>query len=584
MIKNYYNWGVKMEDSKKKRKIGSKGIQMPHTYLIIAGIVLLAYLLTFLIPVGRFNTKEVTYTLDDGEEKTREVLDEDSFRYKYNYDITKLPSELDALTESDTGENEIDFEGLKSLLQTDPESWTQDDLDDVGLEESVIYSLFGDSVYDTSKKIKQHAGIWGTEDVGGFGILNYVYEGLVTGDRGSSAVGLVMLLLVVGGSFGIVMRTGSIDSAMYAFIRVVKQYHIVVIPALAFIFSLGGAVFGLSEECIAFAMIVIPLVVKMGYDSLVGIGITFVASQVGNATSWMNPFGVVVAQGIAGVPVMSGSGFRIAMWIITTTLLLVYLVVYALKIKKNPKESIAYESDKAFRTENQEDSENKKFTLGDILVLVTFALGMVWLVWGVVSKGYYLAEIASVFFVIGLVSGIIGVIFKLGGMSLNSIATGFQEGATSMVGAALVVGMAKGIVLVMGGTEATDFTILNTILYTVGNSISGLPTTVSAVCMYIFQSVFNFFVTSGTGQAALTMPIMAPLSDIVGVSRQVAVLCYQLGAGFMDAIVPTSASLMGVLAVAKIDWGRYFKWQYKMQLFFFGIGCIFIVVAIMIGL
>jgi uncharacterized ion transporter superfamily protein YfcC len=218
-----------------------------------------------------------------------------------------------------------------------------------------------------------------------------------------------------------------------------------------------------------------------------------------------------------------------------------------------------------------------------VLVLLTLLTGIIWIVWGVIEKAYYIPEIPSQFFVIGLVAGIIGVIFKFNDMTLNGIASSFSKGVSDLTGAAIVVGMAKGILIVLGGSNATNPTVLNTILHGVGESLKGLPAVVTAWVMYVFQTIFNFFVTSGSGQAALTMPILAPLSDIVGVTRQVSTLAYQLGAGFADAIVPTSASLMGVLGVAKIDWTKWAKWQIKMQGFFFLIGSIFIIVAVIIG-
>jgi uncharacterized ion transporter superfamily protein YfcC len=209
---------------------------------------------------------------------------------------------------------------------------------------------------------------------------------------------------------------------------------------------------------------------------------------------------------------------------------------------------------------------------------------MVWTVWGVVAKGYYIPEIASQFFVMGLVAGIIGVVFKLNDMRMNDIAKAFEHGAADMVGAAMCVGMAQGIIIVLGGTSATDGTVLNTILYTISNAMKGFPTVVSAWFMYIFQAVFNFFVVSGSGQAALTMPIMAPLADLVGVERQVAVVAYQLGDGFTNFIVPTSGCLLGALAAAKIEWGNWAKFMIKFQ----GVlvaGCtIVMILAVVLGL
>lgn len=568
------------EMTKKQRKF-----QTPHTYVIIFFVVMFAWMLTYAVPVGKFDTHDVTYTNAEGSEKTKTVLLPETFRLQYPLDQQKLSAELNTLAsdQAKLSENGIDPKALESLLAVNPAEWTDESLEEVGLTEPVLYKLFNDKVYDTTAPIKNGVGIWGTDDFYGFGALNYMFEGLVTGDKWGSAVGIVAFILVIGGAFGIIMRTGAVDAGIYAFINVVKGAQVIVIPALFILFSLGGAVFGMSEEAIPFAMIVVPFVVAMGYDSLTGVAITFVATQVGNATSWMNPFGVAVAQGIAGVPVLSGAPFRIVMWLILTGATVVYVTLYANRIKKDPKKSIVYESDQYFRDRLANDTESREFKLGHALVLLTVLAGVIWIVWGVTTEFYYIPEIASQFFVMGLVSGIIGVIFKLNNMRINDIASSFQGGAADLVGAAMVVGMAKGILLVLGGASATTPTVLNTILNGAGNMLDGLPSAVTAVFMYTFQTIFNFFVTSNSGQAALTMPILAPLADIVGISRQVAVLCYQLGSGFADAIVPTSASLMGVLGVARIDWTKWARWQIKMQGFFFVIGCVFIVTAIMIG-
>ena len=184
----------------------------------------------------------------------------------------------------------------------------------------------------------------------------------------------------------------------------------------------------------------------------------------------------------------------------------------------------------------------------------------------------------------GLVSGIIGLIFHLNGMQLNDIPRAFDHGAADLLGAAMCVGMAQGIIIILGGTSATDGTVLNTILYTISNGMKNFPPVISAWLMYVFQSVFNFFVVSGSGQAALTMPIMAPLADLVGVERQVAVLAYQLGDAFTNFIVPTSGCLLGALAAAKLEWGQWANFQIKFQGFLFVFASIAVIVTMMIGL
>lgn len=573
-----------IKTQKKTKTKMDKQIQMPHTYVIIFGVIVVCWLLTFLIPVGKFDTHKVKY-MQGGKEKTKTVLISESFRYQYNLDNAKTLSKLKELSADQAKLDElgVDKAALDELIAKGESGISKSALSDIGLDEPTLYSLYKDQIYDTSKELKSHANIWGTEDFYGFGMLNYVFEGLVTGDKWGSAVGIVAFILVIGGAFGIIIKTGAVDAGILAMIKKTRGNEIMIIPFLFTLFSLGGAVFGMAEETIPFAMIVVPLVVAMGYDALTGVAITFVASQIGNATSWMNPFGVAVAQGIAGVPVMSGATFRIVMWVIVTLAGAAYTFIYARKIKKNPKLSASYESDGFFRDQlKEQENLNGEFNLGHKLVLLTVGLGIVWIVWGVVKHQYYIPEIASQFFVMGLAAGIIGVLFKLNNMRVNDIASSFQRGAADLVGAALVVGMAKGVLLVLGGSNATDPTVLNTILHSVGNALRGLPGVVSAWLMYVFQTIFNFFVTSNSGQAALTMPILAPLSDLVGISRQVATLAYQLGSGFADAIVPTSACLMGVLGVARIDWTKWAKWQIKMQGFFFALGTIFMVVAVII--
>ena len=498
-----------------------KKFQMPHTYIIIFGVILFAAILTMFIPLGKYETKEITYTMN-GEEKTRTVLDPNSFEYI---------------------------------------------LDENG------------------NRVTKVAPLFGTEDFGGQGILNYVFEGMTTGNKNGTAVGIIAFILVVGGSFGIVLRTGAVESGIMRVISMTNGKEILLVPILTVLFSLGGAVFGMGEEAIPFVMILVPMFIAMGYDAVVGIMCSYVATQIGFGTSWQNPFGLAVAQGIAGIPVMSGAWFRIPLWIIFTGLTCVFTMRYASKIKKNPKISVAYESDQEYREDFAKNGKaDLPFTLGHKLVLLTIAVCMVWTIWGVVTQGYYIPEIASQFFVMGLVSGIIGLIFHLNDMQLNDIPRAFDHGAADLLGAAMCVGMAQGIIIILGGTSATDGTVLNTILYTISNGMKNFPPVISAWLMYVFQSVFNFFVVSGSGQAALTMPIMAPLADLVGVERQVAVLSYQLGDAFTNFIVPTSGCLLGALAAAKLEWGQWAKFQIKFQAFLFVLASLAVVTAMMLGL
>ncbi|OQO44676.1 hypothetical protein BH737_08340 [Enterococcus hirae] len=578
---------MKKQVSSGKSKRDLTKMTTPHTYVIIFGVVILAWLLTFIVPAGKFSTQDIEYQDANGETSTRTVLRQDSFRYAYALDRSYVFDQLEKLQNDPTEREKLKVpeKGLEEVISEGEKKLTQEKLDEISLTDDVLYDQFGERIYDTSKKLHKTARVWGTDDFGGFGFLNFVFEGLVSGDKYGSAVGIAALILVVGGAFGIIMRTGAIDAGIYAFISKTRGLERLALPLLFFAFSFGGATFGMAEEVIPFSMVMVPFVIALGYDSIVAVTVTYVASQVGNATSWMSPFSVAVAQGIAGIPVLSGATFRLIMWVVITALSAGYLMIYGEKIRKNPESSLTYKSDDYFRSHLKKTTDEKKaFMLGHKLILLEMLIVLVWIVWGVTQEGYYIPEIASQFFVMGLVAGIIAVIFKLDGMRINDIASSFQSGAADLAGTAIVVGMAKGILLVLGGSDASVPSALNTILHGIGTALAGVPAAIGAWAMYIFQSLFNLVVTSNSGQAALTMPIMAPLADLVGVSRQVAVLAYQLGAGFMDAFTPVSASLIGVLGVARIEWAKWARFQIKMQGFFFVLGTIFIMIVIAIGL
>lgn len=578
---------MKKQVSSGKSKRDLTKMTTPHTYVIIFGVVILAWLLTFIVPAGKFSTQDIEYQDANGETSTRTVLRQDSFRYAYALDRSYVFDQLEKLQNDPTEREKLKVpeKGLEEVISEGEKKLTQEKLDEISLTDDVLYDQFGERIYDTSKKLHKTARVWGTDDFGGFGFLNFVFEGLVSGDKYGSAVGIAALILVVGGAFGIIMRTGAIDAGIYAFISKTRGLERLALPLLFFAFSFGGVTFGMAEEVIPFSMVMVPFVIALGYDSIVAVTVTYVASQVGNATSWMSPFSVAVAQGIAGIPVLSGATFRLIMWVVITALSAGYLMIYGEKIRKNPESSLTYKSDDYFRSHLKKTTDEKKaFMLGHKLILLEMLIVLVWIVWGVTQEGYYIPEIASQFFVMGLVAGIIAVIFKLDGMRINDIASSFQSGAADLAGTAIVVGMAKGILLVLGGSDASVPSALNTILHGIGTALAGVPAAIGAWAMYIFQSLFNLVVTSNSGQAALTMPIMAPLADLVGVSRQVAVLAYQLGAGFMDAFTPVSASLIGVLGVARIEWAKWARFQIKMQGFFFVLGTIFIMIAIAIGL
>jgi len=411
------------------------------------------------------------------------------------------------------------------------------------------------------------------------GLANYAFDGMVSGDKWGAAVGVIAFILIVGGAFGIVMQTGAINNGILALISRYQHADHLLIPLLFLLFSLGGAIFGMGEEAIAFCIVLVPLMTSMGYNGIMAVLITYVATQIGFATSWMNPFSVAIAQGIADVPLMSGQTFRIVTWAFFTTFGLLFTLRYAKHIKLNN-----FSTCKASQNSNMDSSLEEKvatFTTTDKVILLAFFTGITWVMWGVIAHAYYIPQIASQFFFMGIV---IGAIACFGGrMKVNDISAAFISGAQSLLPAALIVGMAKGIVLVLGGDDVTSPSVLNTLLYHTGNVLAQTGTVTSAWLMLVFQSIFNFFVASGSGQAAITMPLMAPLADIVGVTRQVAVLAFQLGDGLTNLIIPTSASLIGCLGVAGVSWTTWAKFIAKFCAILFLLASITVVIAVLTG-
>jgi uncharacterized ion transporter superfamily protein YfcC len=268
------------------------------------------------------------------------------------------------------------------------------------------------------------------------------------------------------------------------------------------------------------------------------------------------------------------------MWLVFTLFGIVFTMRYASKVKANPQLSLSYQSDSKLRTQQNNQVQAKYSTLDSVILMLFFA-GLGWIIWGVTARQYFIPEIASQFFTIGVVIGIAAVIGRR--LTVNEVADGFKQGAADLLPAALIVGMAKGIVLLLGGDNPENPSVLNTLLYYSAQSLQDLPNYLSAWLMLVVQSVINFFVSSGSGQAALTMPLIAPLSDLIGLSRQIAVLAFQLGDGLTNCIIPTSAALIGCLGAVRLDWAIWLKFVWRLQLYLFGLASVFMLVAVAIN-
>lgn len=300
----------------KNKKIS---IQMPDTYVIIFMVVVLASILTYIIPTGKF---EVLYSVQKSNEEIITIVKDGEVK-SFEHDGEKFT--VDASKEDTTlitNENDV----LAQIDKSKAKSYEY--LDDGELEFKVTQE-YGD--YITKGETN---GVKLFEAGGGVGFFNFAFEGLVSGDKWGTAVGIIAFILISGGAFGVILKTGAIEIGILSMMKKSKSAQILIIPVIFFLFSIGGVVFGLSEEVIPLSMIIIPIMVAMGYDSIVGLMITIVAAQIGFATSWMNPFSVAVAQSIAGVPILSGAYFRIIMFLVFTTFGIAYTMIYAKKNKK----------------------------------------------------------------------------------------------------------------------------------------------------------------------------------------------------------------------------------------------------------
>jgi len=365
---------------------------------------------------------------------------------------------------------------------------------------------------------------------------------------------IIVFIFVVGGAFAVIQKTGAVTAFIHNLALKFgqkKALRALLIPVTMTIFSLGGAIFGMCEETMPFVLIFVPLALSLGYDTIVGVAIPFVGAAAGFAGAFFNPFTVAIAQGIAGLPVYSGVGYRIIIWAIGTAIAIIIVMRYASRVLKNSKISPTYKKDlerKKSLELNMSHQEKVKLLNTHKLVLILFLIGMALLVFGILRYKWFINEIAGLFLALGILSGI------LGRLSSEEIAKSFVNGAKDMINAALIIGCARAILVV-----AMDGKILDTALYYMAKAISNFHPIISSQLMFVCQCIINFFVHSGTAQAALTMPIMAPLGDLVGITRQTTVFAFQL-AEYINPVLPTSGVTMGVLGLARLSWEKWARW------------------------
>jgi len=518
--------------------------KFPHTYAIVFFIILVAAVATWFVPAGEFDRK----TIDTGSSKN-EVIDSNSYH----------------------------------RVEQQPQTWQ-------------IFSAF--------------------------------YKGFVRSPK------IIVFILILGGAFWILNESRAIDAGVDSFLN--KSSHLekywifkklgvnnIIITTMMLMFSFFGAIFGMSEETIAFVIIFVPLAVSMGYDSIVGICMCFIGAGIGFAGCLLNPFTLGIAQEIAGLPLFSGIEYRVIIWMVINVVGIGYVLRYAAKIKKNPTKSPVYAEDEYWRKHHAAKTEELRMPslnstwITYLLVLLATAVYAIlmpmnsikigpsvltfpllpvfsflfaifgfiaarksmqyfvltvllftiaYLMAGVMGFDWGLLEIAALFFVMAIVSGMAM------GKGPNDITKLFVAGAKDILSAALVVGLAGGIIVIL-----EDGKVIDTILYGISKSMVGLGEITTLSLMYTFTSAINMIITSGTAKAALIMPILRDISEMIGMSKQATVTAFHIGDGFTNLITPTSGVLIGVLEIARVPFNKWVKWAWPLILILVIVGFLLLI-------
>lgn len=403
-----------------------------------------------------------------------------------------------------------------------------------------------------------------------------VFDVLQAPTRGiQEAIEVVAFILIVGGSFQVITKTGAITSGMGRVVRRFKNKDILIIPIAMVLFALGGTSFGMAEETLPFFAIFMPIMMAMGFDSMTAFMVVFVGARTGYIASTINPFNVLIAQGILGIQGNPQLWLRMIAWVVLTAVAITWVVLHARRVKKNPESSITFEDDVAKKVEFAADESalDAEFTGRQKGVLAVFIAGMCLIIWGLVTQGWYMNEISAVFLAMGLLAGVIA------GFSQDVIAQEFVAGIADFAFSAIVVGLARGILVI-----ASDGMIIDTILNALATGLGGIPAVLFTTLLYAVENLLAILVPSSSGLAALTAPIFGPLTELMGLNPEAAVWALSMGSATMSLICPTSAILVAGLGVCKIKLGQWWKTVWKFFLVVSLINIVFVAISGLIAL
>ena len=384
---------------------------------------------------------------------------------------------------------------------------------------------------------------------------------------------IIVMTFCVGGGFAVLRKTGVVEVGVNKIAQTFAHRGIIIIPVLMMLFASIDTFIGMPELCMVYVPIILPLMLALGYDSITACAVALIGSAAGFTAALTNPFTVAIAQKIAGLPLYSGTTFRFAFLIVLVATGSYFVAKYAKRVKDNPKLSSMYEADLLSKETHSANRDfSTEMTGRQKLAAISGVTIFFILIFGVFSLGWDLPELAAMFILMAAVSGLAS------GLSGDEICDSFVQGCRDVLLGALIIGVARSINVIM-----VEAQVIDTIVNGLGIMLNKLPTVSTPIGMMSFQTFFNFLMPSGSGKTLITMPIMAPLADIVGITRQTSILALQIGDGISNIFWPTSGYFMATLAIAKVPWTNWVRFFFPLFLIWTAIGAAFLVIAYMIN-
>ncbi|MCD8785250.1 TIGR00366 family protein [Staphylococcus gallinarum] len=436
---------------------------------------------------------------------------------------------------------------------------------------SVLTYIIPAGAYDREKKDGQTLVVSGTyheinqHGVSFFDIFRAIPEGLISGGE------IVFYIFLVGGAFGIVHKTGAFENGVNTAMQILGRFKVLMIPLTMLIFSILGFTIGLAEETIIFVPIGIIIARTLGYDAMTGVSMVILGAASGFLGGMLNPFTVGVAQSVAELPMFSGWGLRTVIYIVVLLVAISVGMLYGHRVKNDMSKSIVYEleqKERSVQTTVEQSRFSKRQALGLLFIVATILLN----VYGIFSFGWSFNEMSANFILAGLLAGFVG------GLGVNGTFDAMIEGMKDILFGAMIVGFAKGIIVILENGH-----IIDSIVHGMTLLLHGVHPTIVILMMFVLQFLLNFFIPSGSGQALTTMPLMVPISDLLEINRQLTVLAFQYGDAISNVLFPTSAILMGALAVGKITYIQWLKFTWKLILLWVVVCSVAMTLALLLG-